>query len=64
MKIYEFEALSLPVKSKIVCDYGELIKDKISVNQIVSIYWLFSFCVEVYCDKDFTTIEDISVYYG
>jgi hypothetical protein len=64
MKINEFEALSLPVKSKIVCEYGKLIKDKISNDQIVSIYWLFSFCVEVYCDREFTTIEDILVYYG
>ncbi len=59
MTIDQFEALALQDKSQILWQHGQLVDDKIIPTHIVSIYKLFSFCVEVYCDKDFTMIENI-----
>jgi hypothetical protein len=59
MTIYQFESLPLPDKSKILWEHGELVGDKTEHDYIISIYKLFTFHVEVYCDKDFTTIENI-----
>jgi hypothetical protein len=59
MTIHQFEALALQDRSKILWEHGELVGDKIDNTHIISIYKLFSFLVEVYCDKEFTMIEDI-----
>jgi hypothetical protein len=56
-----FEELNLGVKAKVLWEHGEIVSERKHDVNIVTLYRLFNFHVEVYCDADFSEIEDIKV---
>jgi hypothetical protein len=46
-------------KTRLLWENGKLISDRSDGEHRITLYKLFSFYVEVYCDLDFTTIEDV-----
>ncbi len=46
-------------KTMLLWESGKLISDRSDMDHRITLYKLFSFYVEVYCDLDFTTIEDV-----
>jgi hypothetical protein len=54
-----FAQLNLDTRARLVWEDGKLISDRSDAHHRITLYKLFSFYVEVYCDLDFTTIEEI-----
>jgi hypothetical protein len=54
-----FAQLNLFTKAQLLWEEGKLISDRSDDLHRITLYKLFSFYVEVYCDLDFTTIEEI-----
>jgi len=54
-----FAQLNLHTRAQLVWEEGKLISDRSDAQHRITLYKLFSFYVEVYCDLDFTTIEEI-----
>ena len=46
-------------KMRLLWENGKLLSDRSDEEHRITLYKLFSFYVEVYCDLDFTTIEDV-----
>jgi len=46
-------------RTRLLWENGKLISDRSDEEHRITLYKLFSFYVEVYCDLDFTTIEDV-----
>jgi hypothetical protein len=59
--IYNFEKLQLPGRASLLWAHGELIADRVHEVNIITLYRLFDFHVEVFCDSGFTEIEDIRI---
>jgi len=55
-----FAQLNLRAKALLLWEEGRLISDRSDSHHRITLYQLFSFYVEVYCDLDFTTIEEIT----
>ncbi len=54
-----FLALSVAERARLLWRLGILVADRNDGRYRITLYRLFSFYVEVLCDLDFTTIEDV-----
>lgn len=55
----EFSNLQLPFKIKLVLESGVLVGERTSDTHHITLYKLQNYFFEVYCDKDFSQIEDV-----
>jgi len=56
-----FRNLHLPTKAEVLWEHGKIVSERKLVSHIVTLYSVFTFYAEVYCDLDFNIIEDIRV---
>lgn len=56
-----FENLQLPAQLQILFEEGKVVSDRNDKEHRVTLYNLADFLVEVFCDLNFTTIEDIKL---
>jgi hypothetical protein len=56
-----FKNLHLPTKAEVLWEHGKIVSERKVESHIVTLYSLFAFYAEVYCDLGFNMIEDIRV---
>ncbi|MBS1914922.1 MAG: hypothetical protein JST87_01525 [Bacteroidetes bacterium] len=56
-----FRSLHLPTKAEVLWEHGKIISERKLTSHIVTLYSVFAFYAEVYCDLDFNVIEDIRI---
>ncbi len=59
MTSHFFEKLHLSTKLQIMFAEGQVVSDRNDYEHRITLYRLSSFFVEVYCDLNFTTIEEV-----
>ncbi len=56
-----FDGLNLSAKAEILFEEGRVISDRNEAEHRITLYQLYSFFVEVYCDLNFTMIEKVKL---